>query len=234
MKLLPYAASTGVLLLLTSCASVSVVDREVNEPVTHQPPKVVYLEKFDISHAKVEIDKQGKELEEYKQEVVDGLYERLLVRLPEIAPTKPAPASLPDSGWLIRGQFVWVNHGTKMARVIVGLGVGATKMVTNVEVYNLAESKTKPFVTFSTTGGTNAEPGLIPSLAIPGPGGGGMASAVAGSVAGSAISGAITYPEDLNRTAREIRNYLLRLLYPEARVVPITPTGTKTGIPTNR
>ena len=153
--------------------------------------------------AKVEIDKQGKELEEYKQAVVDLLHTRLVDRLPEIAPVEEYKGGpLPTEGWLIQGKFTWVNHGTKTARVLVGFGLGATKMETEVEVTELAAGNPRKFLALKTTGGSNAEPGLAGSLVTPGAG---VSEAVAGSAAGAAIS----FPEDALRTAREIRNYLV-------------------------
>jgi hypothetical protein len=153
--------------------------------------------------AKVEIDKQGKELEEYKQAVVDLLHTRLVDRLPEIAPVEEYKGGpLPTEGWLIQGKFTWVNHGTKAARVLVGFGLGATKMETEVEVTELDAGNARKFLALKTTGGSNAEPGLAGSLVTPGAG---VSEAVAGSAAGAAIS----FPEDALRTAREIRNYLV-------------------------
>jgi len=190
-------------LLLAGCASVSVKDaREVSETPIKMPEKI-YVEKFSMAGAKVEIDKQGKELEEYKQQVVDLLHTRLVDRLPEIAPVEEYQGgAFPTEGWLIQGKFTWVNHGTKAARVLVGFGLGATKMETEVRVTELSGGNPREFLNLSTTGGSNAEPGLVGSLAMPG---GGVSEAVAGSAAGAAI----TFPEDALRTAREIRNYLV-------------------------
>ena len=109
---------------------------------------------------------------------------------------------LPTEGWLIQGKFTWVNHGTKAARVLVGFGLGATKMETEVEVTELDGGSPRKFLALKTTGGSNAEPGLAGSLITPG-------SGVSEAVAGSAAGAAITFPEDALRTAREIRNYLV-------------------------
>jgi len=190
-------------LFLASCASVSVKDAHEISTTPVKMPEKIYVQKFSMDGAKVEIDKQGKELEEYKQAVVDLLHTRLVDRLPEIAPVEEYKGgSLPTEGWLIQGKFTWVNHGTKAARVLVGFGLGATKMETEVEVTELDGGKPRKFLALKTTGGSNAEPGLAGSLVTPGAG---VSEAVAGSAAGAAI----TFPEDALRTAREIRNYLV-------------------------
>ena len=190
-------------LLLASCASVSVKDAHEVSTTPIKMPEKIYVQRFSMDGAKVEIDKQGQELEEYKQAVVDMLHTRLIDRLPEIAPVEEYKGGpLPEEGWLIQGRFTWVNHGTKAARVLVGFGLGATKMETEVEVTELDGGTPRKFLTLKTTGGSNAEPGLAGSLVTPGAG---VSEAVAGSAAGAAIS----FPEDALRTAREIRNYLV-------------------------
>lgn len=190
-------------IFLASCASVSVKDAHEISATPIKMPEKIYVQKFSMDGARVEIDKQGKELEEYKQAVVDLLHTRLVDRLPEIAPVEEYKGGpLPMEGWLIQGKFTWVNHGTKTARVLVGFGLGATKMETEVEVTELDGGKARKFLMLKTTGGSNAEPGLAGSLVTPGAG---VSEAVAGSAAGAAI----TFPEDALRTAREIRNYLV-------------------------
>src|SRR4029079_17604582 len=51
---------------------------------------------------------------------------------------------------------------SRLLRSGVGLGAGGTKMETRVRVYDLASSA-QPFLTFETTGGSNAMPGLLTS-----------------------------------------------------------------------
>ena len=190
-------------ILLASCASVSVKDAHEVSSTPIKMPEKIYVQRFSMDGAKVEIDMQGKDLEDYKQAVVDLLHTRLVDRLPEIAPVEEYKGGpLPTEGWLIQGRFTWVNHGTKAARVLVGFGLGATKMETEVEVTELAGGTPRKFLALKTTGGSNAEPGLAGSLVTPGAG---VSEAVAGSAAGAAIS----FPEDALRTAREIRNYLV-------------------------
>jgi hypothetical protein len=200
---LPFFVFSLGALFLTSCASVSVQDAHEISTTPIKMPEKIYVQKFSMDGAKVEIDKQGKELEEYKQAVVDLLHTRLVDRLPEIASVEEYKGGpLPAEGWLIQGKFTWVNHGTKAARVLVGFGLGATKMETEVEVTELDAGNARKFLALKTTGGSNAEPGLAGSLVTPGAG---VSEAVAGSAAGAAIS----FPEDALRTAREIRNYLV-------------------------
>jgi len=94
----------------------------------------------------------------------------------------------------VRGEFVKVQQGSRLLRSAVGFGAGGTKLETRVEVYDLAQNSTTPFLTFSTTGGSGAEPGAI--LAV---------SADPLQIAIGGVTGAAHgLSEDTKRTAREI------------------------------
>jgi hypothetical protein len=79
-------------------------------------------------------------------------------------------------------------------------------METDVEVYDLATGNRKPFYTFSTTGGSNAEPGMIPTLATD-------PLSLVIDAAGGAGNLAHGVTEDTNRTAREITAELSDYMY---------------------
>ncbi len=81
-----------------------------------------------------------------------------------MAPAQQAASThgLPRSGWLITGEFVRVNTGSRFLRAGVGLGAGGSKMETKISVIDLAGNG-QPFLTFETTGGSNAMPGLLES-----------------------------------------------------------------------
>jgi Domain of unknown function (DUF4410) len=82
-------------------------------------------------------------------------------------------------------------------RMIVGLGAGGSKMETSVEVFDLAAGGGKPFMHFSTTGGSNAMPGLITSG---GPGVGAVYSMIHAAAVGTT--------DDAARTSRMIAGAL--------------------------
>ena len=219
----------GATVFLAGCASVSVKDERVGKSVPGAKPKRIYVERFSTEGAAFNVDREGKELAEFKKATAKLLQNMLIERLPEIAPSSGAPTKLPREGWLIKGRFVRVNQGSRALRSVMGLGLGATKMETEVEVYDLRRSKSVPFFKFRTTGGSNAEPGAVlgagPLNAI-------TYAGVGVGVIGNAIHG-IT--EDSQRTSREIRNALLRHcqdsgLMPKKVTVP-SPDGPTPGRP---
>ncbi len=91
-----------------------------------------------------------------------------------------------------------MNQGSRLLRGTIGFGAGGTKLETKVSVYDLDVSDEKPFLTFSTTGGSNAEPGALT----------GVWTDPVTAVVGMGLSGlggiAHGLTEDSHRTAREI------------------------------
>jgi hypothetical protein len=111
-----------------------------------------------------------------------------------------------QNAWLIRGQFVRVNQGSRLLRGAIGFGAGGTKLVTYVWVYDLAQGTQQPFLSFTTTGGSNAEPGALPTLATD-------PLSLVIEAAGGAGNVAHGLTEDTTRTAREITAELSDYMY---------------------
>jgi hypothetical protein len=183
--------------LLAGCSSAKVVEDSPQYGGELKPPQFIYVQLFDTKDGTWLVDREGKELEEFKKIIAEHLQEMMLERFVEIAPTDLAPKKLPKSGLLVTGEFTYVEQGSRALRAVVGMGAGGTKVNTIVRLYDLAESGSKPVVTFSTTGGSNAQPGVIT--------GGGLTP-------GGLSSGALNVyglDDDLKRTAREIRNFIM-------------------------
>jgi hypothetical protein len=166
MNSLRFGLAIVVLALFSSCASVSVkgVNRTTRRP-TRKPDKI-YVAEFDTSHGAYKIaGAESKDPETFKRKIA-GLLAGYIVKDANIhvAPTQLAanPRTLPRSGWLVSGEFVRVNTGSRFLRAVVGLGSGGSKMETRVSVTDLS-GPGKPFLTFETTGGSNAMPGLMES-----------------------------------------------------------------------
>ena len=183
-------------LALTSCASVSVEDG--TEHATQKMPEIVYVLPFSTVHGDFNVDRSGTDLTEFKQNlqlmmktaIVTDLTDRLV---PAAAGTQ-ADESRQRNAWLVRGQFTTVNQGSRLLRSAIGFGAGGTKVETRVQVYDLATNTGVPFLTFSTTGGSGAEPGAILALSTD------PLQLAVGAVSGVAHG----LSEDTKRTARMI------------------------------
>jgi hypothetical protein len=202
-------AGLALILALASCASIS-VDKTARQ-ATPQMPQKIYVADFDVANGNFKVDREGAELAEFKQSLRimmrAGMVTDLSHRLIPAVPTTKEQGFQPENAWLIRGEFTKVNQGSRLLRGAIGFGAGGTKMETNVYVYDLNQSTNTPFLTFSTTGGSNAEPGAVT---------GGATDPVVSAI-GMAASGAGNFAhgltEDTARTAREITAELSDYMY---------------------
>jgi len=207
--ILKTASGLALILTLASCASISV--QKSGEEATMQMPQKIYVALFDASHAAFKVDREGTELDEFKSNL------RVMMQAGQVADLShhliPAVATdsiyghPPENAWVVWGEFTKVNQGSRLLRGAIGFGAGGTKMETKVYVYDLSQSSNTPFLTFSTTGGSNAEPGAITA------GGGDPVELAIQVGAGGAGGIAHGLSEDTARTAREITAELSDYMY---------------------
>jgi hypothetical protein len=198
MRIIWARAAAGLFLIfvLSSCASVSV--EEGTERATRRMPEIIYVAGFSAKNSDFKVDRTGKELAEFKSNLQlmlkTGRAAELTDKLvPAFAVGKGKQSGLKNA-WLIRGQFTKVEQGSRLLRSAVGFGAGATKVETKVEVFSLGQDSSTPFLTFSTTGGSGAEPGAILVISTD------PLGLAIGGVSGAAHG----LSEDTARTAREI------------------------------
>lgn len=208
--LLALAALAGV--LMTGCASVSVKqDRWTGERLVL--PKRVYVADYEVPPEALAVDRAGPELDEFRQEKARNFTAELGRRITaRIAPAVPLAAGVrPEKGsWVVEGRFLRVNQGSRLLRSLVGLGAGGTKMDarTTVSVVGPRGAK-RQIAEIETTGGSNAEPGL---LTFPTPIGGSIRAVV------SLLKTGVT--PDQQRTARMITAALAEKLEAQGYRLP--------------
>jgi len=205
-------------LALVSCASISVDD--ARESVRQNKPSLVYVMNFATAHADVEVDRTGADLADFKRNLQLMLRTGLVKEIGDKLVPAVAETQLGDhrekNAWLVRGEFVTVKQGSRLLRSAIGFGAGGTKLETRVQVFDLAQNPDSPFLTFNTTGGSNAEPGAILALTTD------PLQLAIGGVSGAAHG----LSEDAARTAREITAELSDYMYArgwisaEQRVAP--------------
>ncbi|HEV7406094.1 MAG TPA: DUF4410 domain-containing protein [Chthoniobacteraceae bacterium] len=193
MKLFPLLA-VAVVLSLTGCASISVKNVEKRAARVPAPPAVIYVADYDTGGGSWNITSISRKPEQYKAEVAEILAKELTADATAFLkiPTQRVGRSkaVPPNGWLVSGKFTRVSEGSPAGRIIIGLGVGSTKLETETTVTDGRVHG--PILHFATTGGSNALPGMIFSS---GPG-----SAVVTGVS-QAMRGV---SDDAKRTSRQI------------------------------
>jgi hypothetical protein len=192
-------AATGLLLILAlvSCASISV--EPGTERATQKMPEMIYVADFSTEHGDFQVDRKGADLADFKKNlqlmmktaVAADLTDKLV---PAAAVGRGKQSGLRNA-WLVRGEFVTVEQGSRLLRSAVGFGAGQTVLETRVQVYDLAQDPETPFLTFSTTGGSGAEPGAFA---------GGITTDPLQLAIGGVSGAAHGLSEDTGRTAREI------------------------------
>ena len=193
-------ALLALAVILAGCASISVQPHSETTDA-HKPAKI-YVATFSTRHGEFNVDREKIELRDFKTNLRSMLQMAMVTDLSKrLISAENAPSTgnlLGHHAWLVRGEFIRVNQGSRLLRGAIGFGAGATKLETKVSVYDLDVSDENPFLTFSTTGGSNAEPGAItgawtdPVTAVVGVGLSGIGN----------IAHGVT--EDTHRTAREI------------------------------
>jgi hypothetical protein len=77
------------------------------------------------------------------------------------ASREPPGAPLTTNGLLVGGEFLQVDEGNRLKRAIVGFGTGATEVLVQVAVYDLAQSREHPILVYGTGTGSKPMPGAI-------------------------------------------------------------------------
>lgn len=204
MRLLICALIAGA---LCGCSSVSVKEmREQSALAPASMPKVVWVRPFDFPHG-IEFDAAPTSGEADARArvgrlVADGVISRSgrwIAPGRLLAAGEPAPSA----GLLIEGRILRVRQGSRLLRIGIGFGAGGTRMETSVRVYDLALSATEPWLRFETTGGSNAEPGLVGML-VPSPLSIPVAASVIGGVVTAGALGTKGVTQDALRTGRTV------------------------------
>jgi hypothetical protein len=208
-RLFPGLIIAAVAVALSGCASISVEPHSETEHAAM--PTKIYITVFDVRHGDFRVDRDGAELVTFKKDLRTLLQAAMVADLNKrLVPAEGAALDQkfrPQHAWLVRGEFTRVYQGSRLLRGAIGFGLGATKVVTKVYVYDLDKSETKPFLVFSTTGGSNAEPGAITGVATDP-----LTFAISTALSGAGnIAHGLT--EDTRRTAREITAALSDYMY---------------------
>ncbi|MFY8215598.1 MAG: DUF4410 domain-containing protein [Chthoniobacterales bacterium] len=160
------AAMLAALGFFSGCASVSTHSHERHGvPARQGPPEIIYIQEFEAPAEVFRVDRPEKEAEKLRTAEAARLAHNIVWRVRDhIGPSwSVTQFVVPPRGnyWLVTGKFIRVNQGSRALRMLLGFGAGGTKLETQVEVYDLSGKKPQLVMRFSTTGGSNAQPGAI-------------------------------------------------------------------------
>ncbi|MCF7729703.1 MAG: DUF4410 domain-containing protein [Chthoniobacterales bacterium] len=192
---------------IISCASVSVNHIVPSNSHPAHLPERIYIESFEAPPLHFQVNRKGKDLMKLIENERTQLANDLLLRLNKrIAPTfLLLPGEAPPTGnfWLLKGSFEVVQEGSRILRAGIGLGLGKTKMETDVQLIDLSgNSKQSLLLKMKTTGGSGMAPGAAAAFTPIGPFVLSNALINAGGSVGGALGSGVSM--DRRRTAREI------------------------------
>lgn len=138
-------------LFLTGCGSIHTAPLPSSTAHLTPNPPHIYIAPFNIETGKWMVGREGVDLLDFKKSFQTNFVHVLQERLTKLAPTEQRWVDdLPDHGWLVAGEFITVNQGSRALRTAVGGGAGETTLQTNVYVYDLDQSKTQYVLAFRT------------------------------------------------------------------------------------
>ena len=205
--------------VLAGCASVSVKEDKWSQEKLVLP-KRVYVKNYDVPADVLAVDRTGEDLDDFRKDTAGNFTAELCERITKrIAPAVPLVEGVrPEPGsWVVEGRFLRLNQGSRLLRSLVGLGAGGTKMDAQTTVSAVgARGAEKAIAEIETTGGSNAEPGM---LTFPTPIGGGIRAVV--SLAKTGVTA------DQRRTARMITAAMAEKLETQGYDLPGKKEKTK-------
>ncbi|MBU3664854.1 MAG: DUF4410 domain-containing protein [Chthoniobacterales bacterium] len=163
-KHIHFLLAPAIVVLVSGCASVSVREGKWSSQNAGLPEKF-YVADFSVDPDVLKVDRTGDELEAFSQALSRSFSAELRDRICEtIAPALPMPSNgrVGGNSWVVEGRFMRVNQGSRFLRSLVGFGAGGTKFETLTTVSEVLPSgKRRSLGMIETTGGSNAEPGLL-------------------------------------------------------------------------
>ena len=209
------------------CATAAVVPDEVAVPAKPERPQAIYVRNFAVvaedvkeSHGFVsETQREFSSTSDQQRELEIGhsaakaLSDRLAKDLRALGfQVEEQTGGPPATGdfLLVEGQFINVDEGAAVRRVVVGFGVGKSTMATQVHVYRVSDGTRQEVLTFETRADSGKLPGsaLLMGASAAATGGVTLAGgAAAGGIAGGkAYLGRVNYLSSL--TADQVNAYL--------------------------
>jgi hypothetical protein len=209
------------ILLLASCASSGVAQKQI-APAAQELARPALVIVYDFAGAREDLPSDSVILRYYQQGSVPQtkkqvelgrqlgrlVAQKLVANLNKagIAAQPVDSAPVPRIGdAVVRGEFIVVNEGSRLTRVLIGFGAGSTELKTLVEAYAVTATGVRPLGSAQ----IEAAGGKMPGMLVPV----GIAAGVGSIAASAAISGVSNAVQEVGpetieaaaeRTAKEI------------------------------
>lgn len=211
---------------IAGCVSASVAPHAQGVPVSNNRPSTIYVYPFAVTATDVTLN-QGFFQRAFRK-VTDSNQSQSQLKIAEAtaqALAQNIAEQLQSMGYnavevsrgtkvtgnniiVVDGQFVDINEGNRLRRMVIGFGAGQATLDTKVQVYQVANRRVTQIMDFT----THADSGSMPGAAVTGPAGaaaGGAAVSLGANLAGGAAK---TYRSSsgylAKKTADQSVNYM--------------------------
>src|SRR5271169_3985678 len=181
--------------IVAGCAGASVAPQSQSAPVTGGRPSAIYVYPFAATAQDVTLNQglfqrtyqnlTNANTDQNQAQIAETTAQTLAANIVQELQSKGYNAVQVARGTpissnnvlIVDGEFVNINEGNRLRRMVIGLGTGQATLDTKVQVYQMANGTTQQIMDFT----THADSGKMPGAAImgaPGAAAGGTAAAV--------------------------------------------------------
>lgn len=225
MRLIFRLAAGALALLAAGCASSSIQQRQ-STAYAEQLPRPARVVIYDFAGSAREVPPDSVIVPYYREPDVPQTREeselgRRLARLVTdnlvrelnrsgiFALSADAAPVLHVGDAIVRGEFVTVNQGNRLARVLVGFGVGSAELQTLVEAYAVTANGLRPLGSAQIESAGGRMPGMLVPV--------GMGAAAGRAATSAAVSGGMNLaqeagPESIEGAARRTASRIAALI----------------------
>ena len=191
MKKLNYFAygrqcTTGFLVALVTIFLVGCAGGSAKQTIHYQGgeplprPRAVYIYNFAVNSNEVMVDTFGpnfmssgkadisKKLQEGKN-FANALANQLVIKLAKVGITAhraTMSTNIPINSLVVKGQFVKIDAGDKLARVTIGFGAGSEELIAQAQVYQARENGLQQISTGESEAHGRKTPGVAGPAAV--------------------------------------------------------------------
>ncbi len=152
----------AMVLTLTGCSSVGVYQLHQHKPVATAAPRTIFVQPYTIRPGSLQLgDRPASETARLGREIQTALATRTVREVNRHAAASkvlPAGRTPAPGNWVIRGEIVQVDQGSRAKRAVVGLGAGRTHFRTNVSVFAVDGGGMRKILSFRTRGSSGWNP----------------------------------------------------------------------------
>ncbi len=210
---------------LAGCAGATVTQETQSAPLSSAPPSQIVVYPFATNPSEVTLnqsifqrayrDMSSENVDTQQQQIADDTAQNVCLEVVTKLNQKGYNAICQKRGiapgngnvLVVDGEFTDISEGNRLQRMVVGFGMGASLLDTNVYVYQpFPDGGQHQVLSFN----THADSGKMPGVAITGPGGAAAGGSAAAATLGAnlAAGGAKTYTSSTgflgDKTAEQI------------------------------